>query len=230
MLTLRLTLAILSLASAGLFVVNPAWSAGSADQGARKALKTGHKTVKRARVASKPALARRETPSVAVAAPAAEKVEYVAPVASQYVVASTNPYLSGAAVVRPNPYLPAPAAVAVANNPYMPSPPANPTATAERPQINQPAPVSTASSFGVSGFSLRDLLPSIPEGRSILPSIKKVYPTGEKPLVVLTFHCPTELIGITPVPTKLLHDGVNGLFDLVNATELLSFNLQQVCQ
>jgi len=63
----------------------------------------------------------------------------------------------------------------------------------------------------------------------ILPTIKKVYPTGEKPLVVINFKCPTELIGITPPPMKLLHEALNLGFDGLNKTNMLSFNLQQVC-
>jgi hypothetical protein len=64
---------------------------------------------------------------------------------------------------------------------------------------------------------------------SLLPIVKTVYPTGEKPMVVITFKCPTELIGITPIPTKILHDVVDGGFSLLNKTNLLDFNLQQVC-
>jgi hypothetical protein len=74
---------------------------------------------------------------------------------------------------------------------------------------------------------LKGLLPL--SGDSILPVIKTVYPTGEKPLVVLNFKCPTEMLGITPPPMKLLHEIVNLGFDGLNKTNLLSFNLQQVC-
>jgi hypothetical protein len=64
---------------------------------------------------------------------------------------------------------------------------------------------------------------------SILPKIKTVYPTGEKPLKVITFKCPTELIGVTPPPVKILHEGVNLAMDGLNRSDLLPFNLQQVC-
>jgi hypothetical protein len=77
-------------------------------------------------------------------------------------------------------------------------------------------------SLGVPGLPL--------EGQSILPRITTVYPTGEKPLVVLTFKCPTELIGVTPLPTKALHDLVTLAMDGLNRSNLLAFNLQQVCQ
>ncbi len=67
------------------------------------------------------------------------------------------------------------------------------------------------------------------KSRSILPTITKVYPTGEKPMVVVTFNCPTELAGINTPSTKVLH----GVFDLgfgtVNATGVLPWTLQQVC-
>lgn len=75
------------------------------------------------------------------------------------------------------------------------------------------------------------LLPSMPPSdQAILPTVKTVYPTGEKPLKVLTFKCPTELIGITPLPTKALHGLVNVAMDGINRADLLPFNMQQVCQ
>ena len=85
---------------------------------------------------------------------------------------------------------------------------------------------------GMSGLSgLSGLLPSMPLfEQSILPRVKTVYPTGEKPLVVVTFKCPTEIIGIDTPSTVILHKVVNGGMDLVNKTNLLSFNMQQVCQ
>jgi hypothetical protein len=69
-----------------------------------------------------------------------------------------------------------------------------------------------------------------PMDQAILPVVKTVYPTGEKPLKVLTFKCPTELVGITPLPTKALHELVNLAMDGINSTDLLPFNMQQVCQ
>jgi len=73
-------------------------------------------------------------------------------------------------------------------------------------------------------------IPLLDSGRSILPTVKKVYPTGEKPLVVVSFKCPTEVIGVTPPTIKLLHDVVDMGMEGLNRSELLSFNLQQVCQ
>ena len=74
-------------------------------------------------------------------------------------------------------------------------------------------------------------IPLLPDsGQSILPSIQKVYPTGEKPLVVVSFKCPTELVGVTPPTIRPLHELVNLGMDGINRSDLLSFNLQQVCQ
>lgn len=81
--------------------------------------------------------------------------------------------------------------------------------------------------------SLRDYLPEphLPSPDiDILPSITKVYPTGERPLYVLTFKCPTELVGITPPPTKALRWLISSGMEAINSTNLLSFSMQQVCQ
>ena len=81
---------------------------------------------------------------------------------------------------------------------------------------------------GLTISNLKMMLPLTGDS-NILPTIKKVYPTGEKPLVVINFKCPTEVIGITPPPMKLLHEAINFGFDGLNKTDFLSFNLQQVC-
>lgn len=65
--------------------------------------------------------------------------------------------------------------------------------------------------------------------RTILPRIKTVYPTGDKPLVVVSFRCPPELVGIQTPSTIMLHQAVNGGMELLNRSNLLGFNLQQVC-
>jgi hypothetical protein len=90
-------------------------------------------------------------------------------------------------------------------------------------------PVANNSSSGTSILSNLKMMIPLTGDADILPSIKKVYPTGEKPLVVINFKCPTELVGITPPPMKLLHEALNFGFDGLNKTNLLSFNLQQVC-
>lgn len=113
---------------------------------------------------------------------------------------------------------------AVRGNPYMAHP----------QQVNQPLTDmgKALDEIKVGMPSLPSLfsLPSLPEGLSVLPVIKTVYPTGEKPLVIVTFKCPTELVGITPLPTKALHDLVTWGMDSINSTNLLAFNMQQVCQ
>lgn len=69
-----------------------------------------------------------------------------------------------------------------------------------------------------------------PMDQAILPTFKKVYPTGDKPLMVVTFKCPTELVGVTPLPTKALHGLVDLGMGALNSSNLLPFNMQQVCQ
>lgn len=100
----------------------------------------------------------------------------------------------------------------------------------QRQQPSAPAYATNgAPASGNSGF--RFSMPQIPLfEQSILPKIQTVYPTGEKPLVVVTFKCPTELVGIDTPSTLILHKVVNGGMDVINKTNLLSFNMQQVCQ
>ena len=101
------------------------------------------------------------------------------------------------------------------------------------PIVLKPAENAAATgSLGQIWDSLKSaLLPSMPPAdQAILPTIKTVYPTGEKPLKVLTFKCPTELLGVTPLPTKALHGLVNMAMDGINSADLLPFNMQQVCQ
>lgn len=90
----------------------------------------------------------------------------------------------------------------------------------------------TATDIGQAFGGIRSLLPVVPPlGEvAVLPRIKKVQPTGEKPLYVLTFKCPTEVVGISPPPTKLLHNLVTAGMDAMNGANLLPFNMQQVCQ
>lgn len=98
--------------------------------------------------------------------------------------------------------------------------------------VAQPAasPSSVWGGLGNLFGSLKLSLPDLPlSEQSILPKIQTVYPTGEKPLVVVTFKCPTELIGVDTPSTLILHKLVNGTMDLLNRSNLLSFNLQQVC-
>lgn len=113
-------------------------------------------------------------------------------------------------------------------NPYLPRP--QPRETGAERAVE---PVAAAPKAASGGF-FSGLIPSIPllpdSGQSILPKISKVYPTGEKPLVVVSFKCPTEVVGITPPTIKLLHGAVDLGMAGINKTDLLSFDLQQVCQ
>jgi hypothetical protein len=155
----------------------------------------------------------------------------VAPRAEPIQMASlgTNPYLNLPNVI--------PAAVPVARLPV-------------QQQAIPPAPVgfpttvpATSAKSASTGFlasldprqglsdlfgSVRNSIPLLND-QELLPTIKKVYPTGEKPLVILSFKCPTEMIGVSPPPMKALHGLVNLGFDGINKTNMLSFNLQQVC-
>ena len=135
--------------------------------------------------------------------------------------APTSPYLTSAYSPTASKTVQAVPSSQPTGNPYL-------TGYQPGPSVN---PIKNIGEMidGVQGFLPG--LPSLPlQGQSILPSIKTVYPTGEKPLVVLTFKCPTELIGVTPLPTKALHELVNIGFDVINKTDLLAFNMQQVCQ
>ncbi|MDD5365737.1 MAG: hypothetical protein PHR30_10380 [Gallionellaceae bacterium] len=78
---------------------------------------------------------------------------------------------------------------------------------------------------------LSSLLPG-GNGESHWPiSFKTVYPTGEKPLWVLTLKCPTEAaFGIAPPPVKVVHIALTAVMDGINYTGVLPVNLQQVCQ
>lgn len=158
----------------------------------------------------------------------------VAPVPQAFAPVGVNPYLA----YRQMPFVqPTPQAAEVQSAPQpvatatpFPTPWTVPTQSAE--PARTPAPATPTKSLGDVLESLKyAILPGLPpEGQAILPVIKTVYPTGEKPLKVLTFKCPTELVGITPIPTKALHGLVNMAMDGLNSTNLLPFNMQQVCQ
>lgn len=113
--------------------------------------------------------------------------------------------------------------------PSLPSLPSIPgiSQSSNSSQFNTVAAASGSANSSI--FSTLKMMIPLTGDANILPTIKKVYPTGEKPLVVLNFKCPTEVVGITPPPMMLLHEAVNFGFDGLNKTNLLSFNLQQVC-
>ncbi len=117
--------------------------------------------------------------------------------------------------------------ISSASLPFFSPAPANPA----QPNSPNTAQSSAPDASGVLNklFASLKMMVPLTGDSNILPTIKKVYPTGEKPLVVINFKCPTEVIGITPPPMKLLHEAVNLGFEGINKTNLLSFNLQQVC-
>lgn len=126
--------------------------------------------------------------------------------------------VSGAAEQAPHP------------NPYMVHVAPRGVMVASAAPIPVPLPDTQARGKSETG-GLGSLLPHLPMfEQAILPKIQKVYPTGEKPLVVVTFKCPTEVVGIDTPSTIILHKAVNGGMDLINRSNLLSFNMQQVCQ
>ncbi|KAF0100762.1 MAG: hypothetical protein FD187_1682 [bacterium] len=114
--------------------------------------------------------------------------------------------------------------------PASPLPQATPVQSAQAPQPEPETAVSTSVGGMLEKLKYAIFPNTPPSGQAILPTIKTVYPTGEKPLKVLTFKCPTELVGVTPPPTAALHEAVNLAFDGINKTNLLPFNMQQVCQ
>ena len=167
-------------------------------------------------------------PVLAVPAPMS-----AAPAASTW---GGNPYLAfqrAPVPVAPPALTPAaPAAPALSAQPQAtPWGAPQPAAKVEAQRNPQPASGTGFSLGGVWDSLKSGLLPDMPPSdQAILPTLKTVYPTGEKPLKVLTFKCPTELIGVTPLPTKALHELVNVAMDGINRTDLLPFNMQQVCQ
>lgn len=203
-------------ASLGFLHVGTAWSEPSAKTPAVKAVAKKAKQV-----------APKATVATTLAMPAAMVVVVPTLLLSDTLAAVPTPQT-------PAPQAAAPVAVAAAVkvNPYLVNQ-VQMQPEVYSPQQTAPAEAAKPNSARQLFASLKEFLPmpSLPmEGQAILPVIKKVYPTGEKPLVVLTFKCPTELVGITPLPTKALHGLVNMGFDAVNKTDLLSFNMQQVCQ
>lgn len=152
-----------------------------------------------------------------------------APQAAPVIGASTNAYVASAASYAPS--------GAPVQNHAVQQPVAAPPAAVALPETGgspKPAKPSFLASLDPKQ-GLSDLFSSVRNGipllndQDLLPTIKKVYPTGEKPLVILSFKCPTEMLGVTPPPMKALHELINLGFDGINKTNLLSVNLQQVC-
>jgi len=217
---------------AALINIAPAWSEPTPEPQVSKPAQ--HKHLRKHKPKAKPSAASNESTNAAAStAPAASSVPASATPAAAAIVAPPP----ATATQAPSAYTAsAPAVPPASTNPYL-----SPSATNGNPYLaytQQAGPASAPDSttpsfksFGPDFKGLKDLLPSLPgKDQSLLPSIKKVYPTGEKPLVVVTFKCPIEMVGVNVPVTKILHGAVNLGMDAVNASNLLSFNLQQVCQ
>jgi hypothetical protein len=125
-----------------------------------------------------------------------------------------------------NPYLPP-------KQPSMPAPAVALAGPQEAPRVPAPRPAGVGV-WNTPAPPWNSALPNIPilpgSGQSILPTIKKVYPTGDKPLMVVSFKCPTEMIGVSPPSVSMLHNVVALGMDGINRSNFLPFNMQQVCQ
>ncbi|HNQ05381.1 MAG TPA: hypothetical protein PKH69_12315 [Thiobacillaceae bacterium] len=155
---------------------------------------------------------------------------------TQPTATSASPRAPGRAAYtpRPNPYLagnPPGGSQAAMREDAVPAVAAAPDAPAT-PVVPAVVAISSPTFSPSRVFSdFRSGLPHIPFlDQTVLPKIQTVYPTGEKPLVVVNFKCPTELVGIDTPSTLILHNLVNGGMGLINRANLLSFNMQQVCR
>lgn len=159
-----------------------------------------------------------ETASRAVASKPAEPAAVTRPV---------NPYLVNSMAMAQTSYAPTVASASVLPSiPSMPSMPGFP----ELSSLGIPAVGADVNKI-LGG--LREFLPDLHMPSAdidVLPSITKVYPTGDRPMYVLTFKCPTELVGVTPPPTKALRWLIDSGMEAINNTNVLPFSMQQVCQ
>lgn len=143
----------------------------------------------------------------------------ISPSAPAFVASTPTPWSP-----RPNPYIVQPVTVTVATPPA--AFPWQAQVATPAPSIAQaPATPATPFASGQDSYNAKDASKS----RSILPTITKVYPTGEKPMVVVTFNCPTELAGVATPSTKIIHSFFDLGFGTINATNALPWTLQQVC-
>lgn len=63
-----------------------------------------------------------------------------------------------------------------------------------------------------------------------LPSIKTLHPTGGRDVVVANLKCPAEMItGQYFVPANAMREGINGVLNKLNDSQLLKFDIQLVC-
>jgi hypothetical protein len=63
-----------------------------------------------------------------------------------------------------------------------------------------------------------------------LPSVKRVFPTGGRELLVVNVRCPAEMVtGQYFFPANALRDAINGLLETLNDARLLGFDIRLVC-
>lgn len=97
-----------------------------------------------------------------------------------------------------------------------------------------PAAALPAMAVGQLNYNARyvsDAVTSIPaKVADALPSIKTVHPTGGRDLVVANLKCPAEMLtGQYFIPANAMREGINGLFNRLNDSQLLKFDIQLVC-
>lgn len=65
--------------------------------------------------------------------------------------------------------------------------------------------------------------------RSLLPSAKMVATPDGRSILVVSFKCPTEVIGVSPPMVQLVHNLVDAAMNKANEEHVLPFDMQQVC-
>lgn len=228
--TTRLLAALLSMALAvPVLAADPAGKTRSA---------AGQKAVVQTKTRPVPAAAQvtvKSAPTVPRAAAAAMQPSPVTPVATPAERGPTVPS-TAAAMAAPVAVVQAPA-VAAAVVPAVAAP--VPAAAPQNPYLAgwyRPVPAAAlpAMAVGQLNYNARyvsDAVTSIPaKVADALPSIKTVHPTGGRDLVVANLKCPAEMItGQYFIPANALREGINGLFNRLNDSQLLKFDIQLVC-
>ena len=64
---------------------------------------------------------------------------------------------------------------------------------------------------------------------SIIPKIKKYDFPGQRSLVTVSTKCPTELVGVSTPSSLVFHEMIDGGMQMINRTQVLPIELQQVC-
>lgn len=117
----------------------------------------------------------------------------------------------------------APVPAAAPQNPYL--------AGWYRPVPAAALPAMVVGQLNDNARYVSDVVTSIPaKVAEALPRIKTVRPTGGRDLLVASLKCPAEMItGQYFIPANALREGINGLFNKLNDSQLLKFDIQLVC-